>query len=87
MLGGLLMGSLIGSMLFGGGQASGGPGLLDLLLIGGGLFLVLRFVRARHMAVESPSPGGTISFERGPAREWGSATTTPSGATLAAATE
>jgi predicted lipid-binding transport protein (Tim44 family) len=87
MLGGLLMGSLIGSMLFGGGQGSGGPGLLDLLLIGGGLFLVLRFLRTRRMAVEAPSPGGAMSFERGPAQGWGSATTTPSGATLAAATK
>jgi predicted lipid-binding transport protein (Tim44 family) len=48
MFGGLLMGGLIGSMLFGGGFA--GPGMLDILLIGGGLFLLFRFLRARRQA-------------------------------------
>ncbi|MHC1713732.1 MAG: Tim44 domain-containing protein [Solidesulfovibrio sp.] len=54
MLGGLLVGGLVGSMLFGGGHAmSGGPGLLDMLLIGGGLFLLFRFLRSRRAATES----------------------------------
>jgi predicted lipid-binding transport protein (Tim44 family) len=53
MLGGLLMGGLIGSLLFGGGEGMGGPGLLDILLIGGGLFLLFRFLKARRMAAES----------------------------------
>jgi predicted lipid-binding transport protein (Tim44 family) len=53
MLGGLLMGGLIGSLLFGGGEGMGGPGLLDILLIGGGLFLLFRFLKARRMAAET----------------------------------
>ena len=70
MMGGLLMGGLIGSLLFGGGHGSGGPGLLDILLIGGGLFLLFRFLRARRMATASPSPAGPMAFERGPAQGW-----------------
>lgn len=57
MLGGLLMGGLIGSMLFG-GEGMGGPGLLDILVIGGGLFLLMRFLRARRMATQSASASG-----------------------------
>lgn len=70
MMGGLLMGGLIGSLLFGGGHGFGGPGLLDMLLIGGGLFLLFRFLRARRIATASPSPAGPISFDRGPAQGW-----------------
>jgi predicted lipid-binding transport protein (Tim44 family) len=44
LLGGMLMGGLIGSLLFGGGFH--GPTLIDLLLIGGGLFLLFRFLRS-----------------------------------------
>jgi predicted lipid-binding transport protein (Tim44 family) len=77
MLGGLLMGGLIGSLLFGGGLGSGGAGMLDILLIGGGLFLLFRFLRARRMAAESAS-GGSMSFQRGPDQAWGSAGFTPS---------
>jgi predicted lipid-binding transport protein (Tim44 family) len=71
MLGGLLMGGLIGSLLFGGGHAYGGPGLFDILLIGGGLFLLYRFLRARRMATASAAPAGSMSFERGPSQSWG----------------
>ncbi|MFP4315900.1 MAG: Tim44 domain-containing protein [Desulfovibrionales bacterium] len=62
MLGGLLMGGLIGSMLFGGGF--GGINLIDILLIGGGLFLLTKVLRSRRAAVEPvpQSAGG------GPAR-------------------
>ncbi|RJR18922.1 MAG: Tim44 domain-containing protein [Desulfobacteraceae bacterium] len=50
MFGGLLMGGLIGSLLFGGAGATGGPGLLDILVIGGILFFVVRLLRARRTA-------------------------------------
>ncbi|MHC1790348.1 Tim44 domain-containing protein [Solidesulfovibrio sp.] len=50
MLGGLLVGGLVGSMLFGGGHGGGGPGILDMLLIGGGLFLLFKFLRSRRAA-------------------------------------
>jgi predicted lipid-binding transport protein (Tim44 family) len=71
MLGGLLMGGLIGSLFFGGGNAYGGPGLLDLILMGGGLFLLLRFLRARRMEPESRSADGSLPFDRGPGQGWG----------------
>jgi predicted lipid-binding transport protein (Tim44 family) len=71
MLGGLLMGGLIGSLLFGGGHAWGGPGMLDLLIIGGGLFLLYRFIRARRMANAAPAAAGSMSFDRSPSHSWG----------------
>ena len=52
LLGGLLAGGLLGSLLFGG--AFSGIGLLDILLIGGGLFLLFRFLRSRQTALETP---------------------------------
>jgi predicted lipid-binding transport protein (Tim44 family) len=76
MLGGLFMGGLIGSLLFGGGFR--GPGLLDLLFVGGGLFLLFRFLRARRMAATSPSAGSTMPFEHGSASAWGRTRYTPS---------
>lgn len=56
MLGGLVMGSLIGSLLFGGMRGFGGPGVLDFLIIGGGLFLLFRFLRARRAAMQAAGP-------------------------------
>jgi predicted lipid-binding transport protein (Tim44 family) len=78
MLGGMLMGGLIGSLLFGGGHAYGGPGLFDMLLIGGGLFLLYRFIRARRMATASTAPAGSMSFDRSPAQGWGQLGFSPS---------
>lgn len=60
MLGGFLMGGLLGSLLFGGMGGFHGPGLLDILLIGGGLFLLFRFLRARRAATQA---AGTMAFE------------------------
>jgi predicted lipid-binding transport protein (Tim44 family) len=72
MLGGLVAGSLIGSLLFGGGlHGAGGIGLIDIALIGGGLFLLMRVLRARRMAAETNSGGAAMSFDRGPAQSWG----------------
>ena len=87
MLGGLLMGGLIGSLLFGGAHAYGGPGLMDLVILGGGLFLLYRFIRARRMATESPSAAGPMSFDRGPAQGWGSSGYAPSSEPATAAAE
>jgi len=61
MLGGLLMGSLLGGLLFGGGL--GGGNFLDLLLIGGGLFLLLRMLRSRRPAT---SGAGAYNTGAGP---------------------
>jgi predicted lipid-binding transport protein (Tim44 family) len=72
MLGGMLMGGLIGSMLFGGGmQGFGGPGLLDILLLGGGLFLLLRFLRSRRTPAESAAGSATPFHERSASPGWG----------------
>jgi len=79
MLGGLVAGSLIGSLLFGGGMhGAGGIGMLDIVLIGGALFLLMRFLRARRMAAETPGANGSMSFDRGPAQGWGSSGYDPS---------
>jgi predicted lipid-binding transport protein (Tim44 family) len=54
MVGGLLMGGLIGSMLFGGGFA--GPGMLDMLLLGVGGFRRFKLIRSRRMATANSAP-------------------------------
>jgi predicted lipid-binding transport protein (Tim44 family) len=48
-LAGFALGGLLGSMLFGGGFGGGfGFGLMDMLLIGGALFLLYRFMSSRR---------------------------------------
>jgi predicted lipid-binding transport protein (Tim44 family) len=68
-VGGFLVGGLIGSLLFGGfGAGAGGFGLLDLLLIGGGLFLLFRLMRSRR---QEPAYAGAPGYtEGGSARSW-----------------
>src|SRR5437762_6743443 len=60
---GFALGGLIGSLLFGGmGQGfGGGVGLLEILLIGGGIFLLLRAFRGRHTAPEPAYAGAGAS--------------------------
>jgi predicted lipid-binding transport protein (Tim44 family) len=72
MLGGLLMGGLIGSLLFGGMHSWGGPGLLDILVFGGLLLFLFRFLKARRMAAQG---AGQASFSTGldSQESWGSA--------------
>ncbi|WP_378949208.1 Tim44 domain-containing protein [Mesorhizobium sp. ANAO-SY3R2] len=65
MLGGLLMGGLIGMLL---GQGFGGLAgmfgmLLQVLLIGGAIWLVLRLIRSRPVA--SPAPAGAAAGATG----------------------
>ena len=73
MFGGLLMGGLLGSMLFGGGFA--GPGMLDMLLLGLGGFLLFRFIRSRRMATANSAPYGMSRSMEAPPQEshggWG----------------
>lgn len=59
MLGGLLVGSMLGGLLFGGGM--GGGNILDLLLIGGGLFLLMRLLRSRRPLARTAGGYGTGS--------------------------
>ena len=57
-LAGFALGGLLGSMLFGGGMGGlgGGIGLLEILLIGGGIFLLFRMMKNRQ-AQTAPSYG------------------------------
>ena len=55
MMGGLLMGGLIGSMLFGGGGFAG-PGMLDILLLAMGGFLLFKFMKSRRAATANSAP-------------------------------
>ena len=59
-LAGLALGGLIGSMLFGGlGHGfGGGIGLLEILLIGAGLFLLFRFMSARRQSEPAYATAG-----------------------------
>lgn len=67
MLGGLLAGSLLGSLLFGGGFNGGG--FLDIILIGGLLFLAFKFFSRRRAATQGagqPNAGGFDSLRSTP---------------------
>ena len=59
-LAGFALGGLLGSMLFGHGMG-GGIGLIEILLIAGGAFLIYRLMRSRQ-AAPVPAP----SYGRGP---------------------
>lgn len=78
-LAGFAIGGLLGSMLFGGmggglGGGFGGIGLMEILLIGGGLFLLFRFLRNRQ--AQSPQPayagagGPTSAYGAGTESSW-----------------
>ena len=63
MLGGMLMGGLLGSLFFGGGFS--GISFIDILLIGGGLFLLMRFLRSRQPATQTAGgPSQTHDLNR-----------------------
>ncbi len=66
-LAGFALGGLLGSMLFGGlGHGlGGGIGLLEILLIGGGLFLLFRFLSARRAAEQPAYAGAGGSYAGG----------------------
>lgn len=65
MFGGLLAGTLLGSLLFGGGFG-GGFGMFDLLLIGLGIFLLMRFLRNRRPRASMPGTGPGASSAQAP---------------------
>jgi len=56
-LAGLALGGLLGSMLFGHGMG-GGIGLMEILLIGGGIFLLFRMMRSRQAASQPATSYG-----------------------------
>jgi predicted lipid-binding transport protein (Tim44 family) len=61
---GFALGGLLGSMLFGGmgGGFGGGFGLLEMLLVGGAIFLVFRMLRNRATARPEPSYAGASVY-------------------------
>ncbi len=62
-LAGFALGGLLGSMLFGGmGGGFGGIGLLELVLIGGAIFLVFRMLRGRAGARPEPAYAGAGAY-------------------------
>jgi len=69
-VGGFMIGGLLGSLLFGGlggGLGSGlGIGMFDMLLIGGGLFLLFRLMRSRR---QQPAYAGAPGYAGG-TRSW-----------------
>jgi predicted lipid-binding transport protein (Tim44 family) len=64
---GFALGGLLGSMLFGGmgGAGFGGIGMFDLLLIGGGLFLLYRFMKSRREAQQPAYASGGSAYGTG----------------------
>ena len=62
-LAGLALGGLIGSMLFGGfgGGFGGGLGLLEILLVVGGAFFLIRMLRARR-SEPAPAYAGASAY-------------------------
>jgi predicted lipid-binding transport protein (Tim44 family) len=64
-LAGFALGGLLGSVLFGGTGYGGGFGLMDLLLIGGALYLLYRVVTARR----EPQPAFAGGYDSGRAVE------------------
>ena len=56
-LAGFALGGLLGSMLFGHGMG-GGIGMLEILLLGGGAFLLFRMMRSRQAAPEQATGYG-----------------------------
>jgi predicted lipid-binding transport protein (Tim44 family) len=67
-LGGFMLGGLLGSLLFGSGLGQGfGFGFFDLLLIGGGLFLLFRLMQSRR---REPAYAGAPGYAEPSARRW-----------------
>jgi predicted lipid-binding transport protein (Tim44 family) len=65
---GFMLGGLLGSLLFGGmGGFGGGVGLLDILLVGGGIALLIMFLRRRRAETPQPAYAGVPGGEYGQA--------------------
>jgi predicted lipid-binding transport protein (Tim44 family) len=56
-IGGFMLGGLLGGLLFGGLGAGAGIGLLDIVLIGGGLFLLFKLMQSRRQQQEPAYAG------------------------------
>jgi predicted lipid-binding transport protein (Tim44 family) len=75
-LAGFAIGGLLGSMLFGGlGQGLGGfggIGLLEMLLIGGAVYFLFRYLRNRQAQAPQPAYAGATSAYGTGERSWSS---------------
>lgn len=84
MLGGLLAGTLIGSLLFGGGFAGGG--MMDILLIGLLLYLAFklfsRFRRPAEAGGQSQYQSSQAEYAQRSGMDWGRLSGQPQGANL-----
>jgi predicted lipid-binding transport protein (Tim44 family) len=76
---GFALGGLLGSMLFGGGFG-GGIGLLEILLVVGGAFFLLRMLRARQSVPEPAYAGGGASAYTGQSGASGAVAAAPAAA-------
>jgi predicted lipid-binding transport protein (Tim44 family) len=68
-LAGFALGGLLGGLLFGGLGHGSGIGLLDLLLIGGGIMLLVSFLRRRQAGPQpayAGAGGGPSAYQAGP---------------------
>ena len=68
-IGGFFLGSMLGRMLFpgmGGMGMGGGFGLLEMILIFGGIFLLMRFIRNRSFARSSNYSHGNVGVQTDP---------------------
>jgi predicted lipid-binding transport protein (Tim44 family) len=78
---GFALGGLLGSMLFGGlGHGLGGfggIGLLEILLLGGGAFLLMRVLRSRQAG--APAYAGSSAYGSADARSGGAVLEMPAG--------
>jgi predicted lipid-binding transport protein (Tim44 family) len=55
MLGGFVLGGFLGSLLFGGGQMSGGIGLLEIIVIAGLAYFAFSLFRQRQASTAAPA--------------------------------
>ena len=83
---GFALGGLLGGLLFGGlghglGGLGGGIGLMEILLIGGGIALLVMFLRRRRQPVPEPAyagtAGGASAYGAAESMGGGTATMTP----------
>jgi predicted lipid-binding transport protein (Tim44 family) len=64
-IGGFMLGGLLGSLLFGGLGAGAGIGLLDILLVVGGVFLLFKLMQARRQQQPQPAYAGAGGWSGG----------------------
>jgi predicted lipid-binding transport protein (Tim44 family) len=64
-IGGFMLGGLLGGLLFGGLGAGAGIGLLDILLVVGGVFLLFKLMQTRRQSQPQPAYAGAGGWSGG----------------------